>query len=52
MARRETRKAGILGDLQGLSATLEANKDLLPQLEPFRLKLGGIVTGCLEAGKH
>jgi len=52
MARRETRKAGILGDLQSLSVTMEANKELLPDLEPFRLKLTGIVTQFLDVGKQ
>src|SRR6185369_14946688 len=37
---RETRNTGIMGDLQRLSATMEANKELLPHLEPFRAKLG------------
>jgi septal ring-binding cell division protein DamX len=31
---------------------MEANKELLPQLEPFRLKLGGILTQALDAGKQ
>ncbi|MFY9823251.1 MAG: hypothetical protein WAM82_17845 [Thermoanaerobaculia bacterium] len=45
---RETRSAGIMGDLQRLSVTMEANKGDLPQLEPFRLKLTGIVTQIFE----
>ncbi|HEX3555941.1 MAG TPA: hypothetical protein VIA62_22215 [Thermoanaerobaculia bacterium] len=49
---RERRNAGILGDLQRLSATLEANKDQLPQVEPFRLRLEGVVSQALEAGKQ
>jgi hypothetical protein len=48
MSARETRTAGVLGDLQNLSMTMEANKDLLPDLEPFRLKFAGIVTQTLE----
>jgi hypothetical protein len=48
---RETTNAGILGSLQRLSATLEANKEQLPQLEPFRGKLGGIVTKALDVSK-
>jgi hypothetical protein len=48
MARRETRKAAIMGDLQNLSMTMEANKDQLPDLEPFRLQLAGIVSQSLE----
>ena len=49
---RETRNAGILGDLQGLSATMDANKDQLPHLEPFRVKLAGVVTQALDATKE
>jgi hypothetical protein len=45
---RETRSAGIMGDLQRLSVTMEANKGDLPQLEPFRLKLTGIVTQIFD----
>ena len=52
MAARETRNLGILGDLQNLSVTMEANKEQLPQMEPFRLKLSGIVTQTLETGKQ
>jgi hypothetical protein len=52
MARRETRNAGVLGDLQRLSVTMEANKEELPQLEPFRLKLGGIVTRSLDVSQQ
>jgi hypothetical protein len=37
-----------MGDLQRLSVTMEANKDLLPSLEPFRLKLTGIVTQIFD----
>lgn len=49
---RETQKKAILGDLEGLSATMELNKDLLPQLEPFRLKLFGIVTQTVDVGRQ
>ncbi len=49
---RETQKKAILGDLEGLSETMELNKDLLPQLEPFRLKLDGIVAQTKEAGRQ
>ena len=52
MAARETRNAGILGDLERLSVTMEANKEALPQLEPFRAKLGSIVTQSLEVSKQ
>jgi hypothetical protein len=49
---RETRSAGIMGELQRLSVTMEANKDLLPNLEPFRLKLTGIVVQIFEIAKQ
>jgi len=49
---RETRSAGIMGDLQRLSVTMEANKELLPDLEPYRLKLTGIVTQVFETAKQ
>ena len=49
---RETRSAGIMGDLQRLSVTLEANKEELPNLEPFRLKLTGIVVQIFEIAKQ
>jgi hypothetical protein len=52
MARRESKQAGILGDLQRLSVTVEANREELPQLEPFRLKLGGIITQALDVSKQ
>jgi len=38
--------------LQNLSMTMEANKDLLPDLEPLRLKFTGIVTQTLEIRKQ
>jgi len=49
---RETRSAGVMGDLQRLSVTMEANKEALPQLEPFRLKLTGIVTQVFDIAKQ
>ena len=49
---KETKKTAILGDMQNLSATMELNKDLLPDLEPFRLKLNGLVTQTVEAGRQ
>jgi len=52
MAARETRNLGILGDLQNLSVTMEANKEQLPQMEPFRLKLAGIVTQSFDLSKQ
>lgn len=47
MPSRETRTAGVLGDLQNLSMAMEANKDQLQDLEPLRLKFAGIVTQTL-----
>ena len=45
---RETKYTGILGDLQRLSVSMEANREDLPQMEPFRLKLVAILTRILE----
>lgn len=45
---RETKYVGIVGDLQRLSGALEANREELPQLEPFRQKLAGILAQVLE----
>lgn len=52
MSARETRNAGVLGDLQNLAMTMEANKDQLPDLEALRLKFAGIVTQSLETRKQ
>ena len=52
MPRKETRHAGILGDFKRLSVTLEANKEQLPQLEPFRLKLEELLTESLDANQE
>ena len=49
---RETRNAGIMGALQRLSVTMEANKEELPNLEPFRLKLTGIVIQIFDIAKQ
>ena len=49
---RETKYTGILGDLQKLSVTMDANKEELPQMEPFRLKLGGILASALEVSQE
>jgi hypothetical protein len=49
---RETKSAAIQGDLQRLSGTMELNKDLLPDLEPFRLKLAGVVTQTFDLSKQ
>lgn len=49
---RETKYTGMTGDLQRLSGTMEANKEELPHLEPFRLKLGGILTQVLDVSQE
>ncbi len=45
---RETTYAGMIGDWQRLLTTLEANSAEVPQLEPFRVKLVGMVTQALD----
>ncbi len=52
MPRRDTRKNGVLGDLQRLLVTMEAHQEQLAQLEPFRRKLGDIVTQSLDVSKQ
>jgi hypothetical protein len=49
---RETTYAGILGNLQRLSGAMDANQEELRHLEPFRVKLGGIVTEALEISQE
>ena len=49
---RDTKTAGVMGDLQRLSVTMEANKELLPDLEPYRIKLTGIVTQIFDVAKQ
>src|SRR3712207_4280701 len=49
---RETTYRGMWGDWQGLLAKLEANKDELPQLEPFRIKLAGILTQAVDINQQ
>ena len=45
---RETKYAGIVGDLQRLLGAMEANREELPQMEPFRQKLADLVAQGLE----
>jgi hypothetical protein len=45
---REKKYTGIVGDLQRLLGSLEANREELPQVEPFRQKLAGIMAQALE----
>jgi hypothetical protein len=49
---RETTYAGMIGDWQKLLATLEANSAEVPQLEPFRAKLAGMLTQALDVTKR
>jgi hypothetical protein len=49
---RETTYKGTWGDWQGLLAKVEANSGELPQLEPFRVKLGGILTQVLSISRQ
>jgi hypothetical protein len=49
---KQTTYRGMWGDWQGLLIKLEANKEELPQLEPFRVKLGGILTQALGINQH
>lgn len=49
---RETKYTAVLGDLQRLSTTMDANREELPQMEPFRLKLAGVVTQALEVSQQ
>lgn len=49
---RETTYAGMVGDWQKLLVTLEANIAEIPQLEPFRAKLAGMVTQALDVTKR
>ena len=49
---RETTYAGILGDLQRLMGVIEANKAELPQLEPFWIKLEGVLTQALGVSQQ
>lgn len=49
---RETTYVGMVGDWQKLLVTLEANIAELPQLEPFRAKLAGMLTQALDVTKQ
>ena len=52
MVKKETTYPGIFGGIQRLLRTLEANKDELPQLEPFRIKLTGLLSQVLEVNQQ
>ncbi len=45
---KQTTYRGMWGDWQGLLTKMEANRAELPQLEPFRIKLIGILTQALS----
>ena len=45
---RETKYQGMWGDWQSLMGKVEANKDEVPQLEPFRLQLGVVLNEALK----
>ena len=49
---RETTYAGMVGDWQKLLVTLEANIAEIPQLEPFRAKLAGMLTQAIDVTKR
>jgi hypothetical protein len=49
---RETTYAGMTGDWQKLLVTLEANIAEIPQLEPFRAKLSGMLTQAMDVTKR
>jgi hypothetical protein len=49
---RETTYVGMVGDWQKLLVTLEGKIAEIPQLEPFRVKLDGMVTQALEVIKQ
>jgi hypothetical protein len=42
----------MIGDWQRLLQTLEANSAEIPQIEPFRAKLGGMLTQALDITKR
>jgi len=49
---RETKYTGILGDLQRLAVAMEANQGELPQMEPFRLKLAGLLAQAVDVSQQ
>ncbi|HEX7180305.1 MAG TPA: hypothetical protein VF756_00575 [Thermoanaerobaculia bacterium] len=48
---RETTQSGVVGSLQRLMGAMEENKEELPQLEPFRIKLGSLMELLLAANQ-
>ena len=51
-AANQTVYTMMIGDWQRLLATLEAHVTEVPQLEPFRAKLGTLVSQALDASKQ
>jgi hypothetical protein len=49
---KETTYTGMIGDWQRLLQTLEANSADIPQIEPFRAKLAGMLTQALDITKR
>lgn len=49
---RETTYSGMMGSWQRLLETLEANGADLPQLQPFRTKLEGLLEQALEISQR
>jgi len=46
---RETTQSGVVGSLQRLNGAIEDNKEELPQIEPYRIKLGSLMELLLAA---
>jgi chromosome segregation ATPase len=51
MAKQNT-YTGMIGDWQRLLATLEEHSAEIPQLEPFRTKLGTVLTQTVDISKQ
>lgn len=49
---KETTKTGILGDLQRLKVSADANAAEMPHLDGTRLKLGTVLDRATEIGKQ
>ena len=52
MATKQTTYAGQIGDWQKLLGMVEAHVTEIPQLEPFRAKLGTLVGQALDLAKQ
>jgi len=49
---KQTTYTGMIGDWQRLLETLAANSTEFPQIEPYRVKLGTMVTQALDVTKR